>query len=338
MNTTLKRTVGPGLAALVLSSILGAQASQAPIRIVTTTRTLADIAAQVGGERVEVESIMRGPENVHNVVAKPSFMTRLRMADLFIHGGLDAEPWVPNLIKGARKAELLPGDEGNVDASRSIALKEVPARGELSRALGDIHVYGNTHYPLDPLNGIIIARTIADALGRTDPAHRAGFDANVEAFATRVRELTERLEAKMEPYRGTPVVTYHRSWPYFLDRFGLRRIAEIEPKPGISPGPGHLERCVETMTAQGAKIVIAETFNPRKAAESVARRAGGRAVVLAHEVGALPEADSYEKLFETDVALLLAAFADAGVRPLRDAGSGDDAATPGSARGGEGER
>ena len=200
--------------------------------------------------------------------------------------------------------------------------------GELSRALGDIHVYGNTHYMLDPLNGVIVGRTIANALTRADPAHRNDFDANYEVFAERTRELTERLAARMEPYRGTPVTTYHRSWPYFLARFGLVKVAEVEPKPGIAPGPQHLSRCVETMEARGAKVVIVETYNPKKNADKVAGRVDGEAVVLAQEVRALPDVDTYEKLFEYNVDALVAVFQQLGIQPAPAAGPSPQAGRP----------
>lgn len=306
-------------AAAALAVALSHGHALAKVRVVTSTPTLADITRQVGGDHVNVQSIMRGPENIHNVIAKPSSMMKLRKADLFVHGGLDGEPWVPLLLKGARKANLLYGKPGNVDVSVGIALKEVPDRGNLSRALGDIHVYGNTHYALDPLNGIIIAGTISRALQRADPANAEAYRAGEQALARRLTALTERLEAQMAPYRGTPVVTYHRMWPYFLDRFGLRRVAGVEPRPGITPGPFQLSECVETMNANDARIVIVETFNSRKNAESVAERAGGVAVVLAQEVDALPEAKTYEAMFEYDIDTLLAAFAKAGIEPATSA-------------------
>ncbi len=308
------RTIGAALAAAIIALSL-ARSALAQLRVVTTTPTLADITRQVGGEHVIVESIMRGPENVHNVVPKPSFMTKLRKADLFIHSGLDAEGWVPQVVKGARVPDLLPGGPGNVDVSPGITLKEVPARDGFSRALGDIHVYGNTHYMLDPLNGVIVAQTIADRLGRADPANRDEYQSRAAAYEARLRAMADRLVKELEPYRDTPVATYHRMWPYFLDRFGLRRVAEIEPKPGIAPGPGHLTECVVAMEAAGAKIILVETFNPFKNAESVAERAGGKAVLLAQEVGALPDVDTYEKLFEHDVAALLTAFKELGIQP-----------------------
>lgn len=287
----------------------------AAVSVVTTTPALADIARQVGGEHVTVESIMRGPEDIHNVQAKPSHMMRVKGADLFVHTGLDAELWAPLLVKGAKNPKLLPGQPGNIDASRGIALKEIPGRGGLTRALGDIHVFGNTHYTLDPLNGVIIARTVADALKRADPAHAQAYDQNYEDYARRLRETAQRLQDMMAPYRGTPVVTYHRSWPYFLDRFGLVSIGEVEPKPGISPGPQHLADCVDNMKANQARTVIVETFNNRKNAETVASKVGGKAVVLAQEVLAVPEADTYEKLFEFNVRALIEAFQAAGVEP-----------------------
>jgi zinc/manganese transport system substrate-binding protein len=300
--------------ALIVCMSLGSSV-QAQIRVVTTTPTLADIARQVGGSHVQVESIMRGPENPHNVIPKPSFIMKLRSADLFVHMGLDAEPWVPELVKGTRQQRLHPGNDANVDASTGIALLEVPQHGELTRAEGDIHAFGNPHYALDPLNGIIIARTVADALKRFDGAHARDFDANYKDFARRVRDLTQRLTAEIKPYGGTKIVVYHRVWPYFFERFNLVKADEIEPKPGLSPGPRHLSQVVQAMKDQNIKVVVVETFNSLTNAESVAHRAGGKAIVLPTEVNAIPEVTSYEALFEHNVRALIQAFKDAAIKP-----------------------
>jgi ABC-type Zn uptake system ZnuABC Zn-binding protein ZnuA len=289
--------------------------AQAQVKVVTTTPTLADIVRQVGGSHVEVESIMRGPENAHNVIPKPSFVMKLRRADLFVHMGLDAEPWVPELVKATRQQRLHPGNQDNVDVSRGITLLEVPQRGELSRAQGDIHAFGNTHYALDPLNGVTMARTVTDALKRRDAAHAQDFEVNYAEFAQRIRQMTEHLITQIKPYAGTKIVIYHRVWPYFFERFGLVKGAEIEPKPGIAPGPGHLSQVVETMKDQQVKIVIVETFNSLEDAESVANRTGGKAIVLPTEVNAIPEVTSYESLFEHNVRALIATFKSVGIEP-----------------------
>jgi ABC-type Zn uptake system ZnuABC Zn-binding protein ZnuA len=279
----------------------------AEVRVVTTNPTLADLTRQVGGERVRVESLMRGPENPHNVIPKPSFVMKLRMADLFVHLGLDAEPWVQNLVRSARRERFFAGGEGNVDASRGIELLEVPSRGEMTRAMGDIHVYGNTHYVLDPLNGIVIGRTIAGALARTDPEHASRFEEQALALERSLRALTKTLLERMKALAGARVVVYHRTWPYFLKRFALEKLAEVEPKPGIAPGPRHITRVAEQMGQTGVGLLIVETFSDQKTARRVAELAGGRAVVLAQNVNALPGVESYQALFEHNVEALLEA-------------------------------
>ena len=289
----------------------------ADIRVVTTNPTLGDLTRQVGGEQVQVESLMRGPENAHNVIPKPSLVMKLRKADLFVHLGLDAEPWVPNLLRSARRERLLPGGEGNVDTSRGIELLEVPSRAQLTRALGDIHVYGNTHYVLDPLNGITIGRTIAGALSRADPEHASLFDERAQELERKLRALTEKLVRRMEPLSRTRVVTYHRTWPYFLKRFALEKLAEVEPKPGIAPGPRHIARVAKEMEENNVGLVIVETFSDLKTAQRLAELVGGRAVVLAQEVNALPDVKTYEALFEHNVEVLLAAQRELSGSPTK---------------------
>jgi zinc/manganese transport system substrate-binding protein len=285
--------------------LVAATAARGELKVVATTPNFADIARSIGGEHVSIETIMKPRENVHNVSPKPSHMMRLKRADLFLYAGLDGEPWVPNLIKGARESKFLPGGNGLVDLSRGVTLKEVPQRNELSRALGDIHAFGNTHYAMDPLNGVIIARTIADAFALKDPTHAGDYEANYEAFASAMQELTDRLLAESEPIRGAPVVVYHRSWPYFLDRFGLVKVGEIEPKPGIAPGPQHMAATIETMEANHVRAVIVEPYNHSKTADRIAERAGAEVVELCNEVGAVPGVDSYAELFVYNVGALV---------------------------------
>jgi ABC-type Zn uptake system ZnuABC Zn-binding protein ZnuA len=275
--------------------------------VVTTNPTLADLTRQVGGEQVRVESLMRGPENPHNVIPKPSFVMKLRKADLFVHLGLDAEPWVPNLLRSARQERLLSGGEGNVNTSMGIGLLEVPSQGELTRALGDIHVYGNTHYVLDPLNGIVIGRTIARALTRVEPEHASLFDERARELERDLRALTEKLTQAMEPLAGARVVTYHRTWPYFLKRFKLQKLDEVEPKPGIAPGPRHIAQLAEEMERSGVGLVIVETFSNQRTAQRVADLSKGRTVLLAQEVNAVPGVETYQALFEYNTEALLAA-------------------------------
>src|SRR6476620_831678 len=135
------------IAAVVL--LLAPAPARAELKIVTTTTDFADLARQIGGGKVTVHSVMKGPENVHNVMAKPTEMVILNPADLFVHSGLAAEAGRDMLVKGARNPKVLPGKPGSVDMSQGIELKEVPA-GKLDRSQGDVHSYGNPHYTASP--------------------------------------------------------------------------------------------------------------------------------------------------------------------------------------------
>jgi ABC-type Zn uptake system ZnuABC Zn-binding protein ZnuA len=309
--------------AIALFTTLMPGLALAEVRVVTTNPTLADLTRQVGGEQVRVESLMRGPENSHNVIPKPSFVMKLRKADLFVHLGLDAEPWVPNLLRSTRQARLLSGGSGNVDTSTGIVLLEVPSEGQLTRALGDIHVYGNTHYVLDPLNGIAIARTIARALTRVDPAHASLFAQRAAELERDLRALTEELTQALAPLAGSRVVTYHRTWPYFLKRFNLEKLDEVEPKPGIAPGPRHIAGLAEEMKKNGVGLVVVETFSNQRTAQRLAELSKGRTVLLAQEVNAIAGVETYQELFRYNTEALLAAH-----RELNGASAGPSAADP----------
>jgi zinc/manganese transport system substrate-binding protein len=290
------------------------------LKIVTTTTDFADIARQIGGDRVSVHSVMKGPENVHNIMAKPTEMIVLNKADLFVHSGLDAEPWRDNLLKGARNPRVLPGKPGNVDMSAGIELLEVPS-GKADRSMGDIHAYGNPHYQLSPVNAQRMAVTLCKAMCEADRGNAELYKANAKKFVGDMAEVERQLKAQLSPYAGLKIVTYHPAWAYLADSFGLDIVTTIEPKPAITPSPGQMRDVVETMKREGVKIVVVETYNSYGQAKSVAESAGAQVLVLPDHVLGRPEADTYQDLFRSNVAKLLEAARAAGVdaaEPVHD--------------------
>lgn len=276
----------------------------AEIVVVTTTRSLADIAERIGGDQVKVQSLMRGNANAHNVAPKPSYVMKLRKADLFVHSGLDGEPWVASLLKSARKSALLPGGAANADASTGVTLLEVPMSNELTRAMGDIHVYGNPHYLLDPLNGVRVGYTLASHFARLDPAKAAEFESRAKELDTELNRLTTSLVETVNALELCPVVTYHRTWSYFLKRFEIEKLGELEPKPGIASGPRHISTLAEEMKRTGSRLVISASYEDRRIAGRLEELVGGQHIILAQDVGALPEASSYSAMFEFNVKTL----------------------------------
>src|SRR4026208_96757 len=147
------------------------------IKIVTTTTDMKSIAEFIGGNKVSVTSIATGYQNPHFVDPKPSYIISLTKANLFVTVGLDLETgWSPQLLSSSRNTKIQKGAAGYVDASEGVNLLQVPTSA--NRAEGDIHIYGNPHYWLDPMNGKVITRNIADGLERVDPANKATYEAN----------------------------------------------------------------------------------------------------------------------------------------------------------------
>jgi ABC-type Zn uptake system ZnuABC Zn-binding protein ZnuA len=301
------------LVSLILLAALPLTA-QANLKIVTTSTDFADIARQIGGDKVAVHSVMKGPENVHNVMAKPTEMVFLNDADLFVHGGLDSEPWRDNLLKGARNPRVMSGKPGNVDMSNGIELKEVPT-GKIGRDQGDVHAYGNPHFQLNPQNAQRMAATLVKSMMQADPANADLYKENAKKFVIEMADLSRELREKCAPYAGLRVVSFHAAWEYFADAVPIQIAGTIEPKPLITPSPAQVRQCIDMMKQQGVKVVIVETYSDDKLAQRIADEAGAKCIRLPDHVLGLPEADTYQKLFRYNVDRILAAAKSAGISP-----------------------
>ncbi|MDZ7359792.1 MAG: metal ABC transporter substrate-binding protein [candidate division KSB1 bacterium] len=280
------------------------------LNVVTTLTDFADIAKQIGGDKVEAFAIAKGYQDPHFVDPKPSYIIKLQKADLFVHGGMDLESgWVPPLLEGARNANILPGAKGHVDASKGVHLLEVPSGDPAQlRAQGDIHIYGNPHYWLDPVRGKQIAENICAALSRLQPQNEAYFKSNLEAFTKKIDAKVAEWQALMQPYNGVKIVAFHNSWPYFDERFGFDIVAFIEPKPGIPPTPKHLAAVIDQMNQIGVKVIIVEPYYSKDPCNLVASKTGAKVLELATAVDGAPEVKSYLDVFDYNLKKLIAAF------------------------------
>ncbi len=289
------------LLCLGICLMLGSVA-RADLRVVTTTTDLADLARAVGGEHVEVESICKGEQDPHYVQARPSYMVKLSRADLLISVGLDLEvAWLPSLVRGARNPAINPGKPGHLEASRAIKPIEVVG-GAVDRSKGDIHPRGNPHYWLDPHNGKAIARLIAGRMKQLDPEHGAAYEANLQRFLAQLDAAIARWQKRMAPLRGKRVVSYHATFNYFIQRFGLQQSGYVESKPGIPPAPAHLAQLIVQMRKERVGTILHEAYHDRGASNLVAKRSGAAVLELPTSVGGARGASSYIGLIDHLVA------------------------------------
>jgi zinc/manganese transport system substrate-binding protein len=292
-----------------LALALVAPAARAELKVVASTEDLASLARQIGGDRVKVDAIARGYQDPHFVEAKPSFILKLHSADLLIAVGRELEiGWLPPLVQQSRNAKIQLGAPGYLDASLSARILEIP-QGQITRAMGDVHPLGNPHYWLEPGNGRRIAEAIQKKLAELDPEHATLFAARYADFDARLREAEQRWDATMAPLRGLKVVTYHRSWPNFAERFGLEIVGYVEPRPGIPPSPRHTLELIGEMKRQGVKLILVEPYFDLKTPKAIARETGATVLVMLPSVGGEKGVDDYLKLFDYDVALLAKAAA-----------------------------
>ena len=286
----------------------GAVPCVAAVRVVATTEDLASIAREVGGDKVTVVGLAKGYQDPHFVDPKPSFILEVSRADLLIVVGRELEiGWLPPLMTSSRNAKIQTGANGYLDASSNVKILEIPT-GQITRAMGDVHPQGNPHYWLDPGNGRRIAQTIKDKLSQISPADRAYFDQRYADFDKRLAAAESRWDATMAPFKGAKVVTYHRSWPNFMERFGLNVIGYVEPKPGIPPTTSHTVDLIDEMKRQSVKLIVVEPYFDLKTPQAIAKQVGGEVLVLAPSVGGSKEATDYIQLFDYDVSTLAAAL------------------------------
>ena len=326
------------LAISALLTVDSAVAADKRLNVVSTLPNFGSIASAIAGDRIDLTVIASGTQDAHFVDPKPSYIVKLRKADLLLVNGLDLEiGWVPPLIQGARTARLMPGGAGYVDCSTGVRVVEIPLN--LSRTEGDVHPYGNPHYLTDPLNAEIVSGTIAEALKKADPAGAQAYEDGRKAFVRRLHEalfgkdlvdlaggaklsreaMAGTLDAfldgtsvggstlrshlggwlgKMQAVKGKPVVTYHKDYSYFAERFGIRVVEFVEPKPGISPSAKHLEELLTRLKQGDVSQILTRPYVEHRSTDYLAERTSVKVLTLPIEVGGAAEATDYFKLFD----------------------------------------
>lgn len=273
-------------AALLLGALVRPEAALAKLRVAASTNDLASIAASVGGEQVEVFALARATSDPHRVEALPSAMVRVAKAQVFLRVGLGLDQWAGAIIDGSRNRTL-----AIVDCSHGVRVMEKPA-GKVDASMGDVHPEGNPHYWLDPRNGAVVARNIAEAFARADPANAARYRGRAEAFGRDADAALARGRALTAAMPGRTLLTYHRSWPYLADAFGLEIADTIEPVPGIPPTARHLGDLQKVIKARGIAVLLQEPYFSSDAGKFLSRTAGVRTVTMSPSCDA-PVAGSY---------------------------------------------
>lgn len=285
----------------LLASSIAAQAE--PIRVVTSIADHAALVRAIGGDAVEVESIVKGNRDVHSVELLPSFMVKVQRADLYVRVGMDLDLWSRQIVDGSRNARLVV-----VDASEGVEKLEVPSF-KVDASHGDLHVAGNPHYWLDPGNVRPQGEAILAGLAQVRPDLADRFRANLEAYLRRVDAALPTWAARLAPFAGVQVVSFHDSWPYFARRFDLRVVDFLEPKPGVPPTPSHVAALQQRLGGGQVKAILMESYFDDRVPNMLSRASGVPVVKVPVMVGAAPGVDDPIALYDAITAALADALA-----------------------------
>ncbi len=299
------------LLALVAALATTGIAEARTVKVVTSSTDFASIAREIGRDRVQAHSFFHGYQEPEIWVEDvfPSWIVRTSQADALLRIGLSADIWMDTVIEGAQNPRVAPDGPGYVDGSRGISVIEVPA-GATDRSLGEIHIQGNPHYLLDPVNAKIVADNILQGLERAAPDDAEFFRKNARDFLARLDAALPRWEQAARGLRGKKLAAYHKTWSYLARRYGLVVVGYCEPKPGIEPSPADVRRLTDTMAREGARLIIhAPVESPRipeAVAREVQRRVGQpvKVMKLPAHVGGVPEAKDYFALIDYLIATL----------------------------------
>jgi ABC-type Zn uptake system ZnuABC Zn-binding protein ZnuA len=295
-------------------------AAPGKIKVVASILPLADFCRHLGGDLVEVHSLIPPGASPHVFEPSPSVMAKAFQARVFVYIGAGLEPWAAKVLqaRGTGKVAV-------VEAAKGIPLiqevmephhAEVPEAGREGHGAGPgeekghgaheghSHEAGNPHIWLDPVLAQEICRKIALALIQVDPRHRDQYEANLKNYLAALDELDRDIRQRTAAWHIRDFVSFHPAYTYFAHRYNLKEVGVIEMAPGREPTPRHLQEIVQVVKGSGLRVVFAEPQINARVAEAVAREAGVRVLMLDPMGGRPPYGDDYLKLMRHNLAVM----------------------------------
>lgn len=263
------------------------------------------LAREIGGDKVDVFNATTALQDTHQIQARPSLIAAVRDAEIVFCTGAELEAgWLPLLIRQAGNSAVQEGQAGSVFAANYVRKLEVPEK--LDRSQGDIHAEGNPHIVTDPRNVRSVAKAFVGDLKTLDPSNSAYYDARYKAFDKKFAAAIVDWQKKAASLRGAPIVVQHDVWVYLEDWLGLKRIASLEPKPGVPPTSSHLTSVLSKLDATPAKAILIAAFEDPKAAQWLSEKTGVPVITLPYTVGGNDAASDIFSLYDGTINQLLA--------------------------------
>ena len=287
--------------AILAAFILQIPSANAIVRVVTSTSDLAYFARAIGADKVEVSSIASPDADLHYVEVRPSYMVKMRDADLVLRVGLELDSWIERIIDGSRNSKLK-----KVDCSKYVTPLEIPTF-KADASYGDLHRYGNPHYWLSPANVEPITRAIAEGLTSVDLGNESVYEDNRAKLLAEINMELPAIKALAASLAGLEMITYHNSWPYFAEYFGIELPGFIEKFPGVAPSPSHMSDIIELIKKDHIKVIAMEPYFEKRVPQRIAESSGAKVITLYPSIGGRNESENYLEWLRGNVNALVEA-------------------------------
>ena len=301
-----RAAVGLAVGSLLVACTTGSGASpvnsqgDAPGRIdvVTTTTVFADLVKHVGGDRVNVTSLVPKGGEVHTFEPRPSDLTALERAKVVFMNGVGLDDWMTRMLQQtATNAPVIRLGE-NLPGVTYITGDEGP----------NPHLWMNVAYAR-----MYVGR-IADALSAAEPAAASVFATNAKAYDAQLATLDGWVRDRIGtiPADHRRLVSFHDAFPYYDQAYGLTIVGVVVPAPGQDPSAGQIAALVKAIRDAHVKAVFSEVQFSPQLAQAVAREAGAAVVSdLYDDTVGDPPVDTYEGIIRWDTDKVVAALAPA---------------------------
>jgi zinc transport system substrate-binding protein len=284
------------LAAIVILLFGCAQTNESAgngkLKVVASFYLMYDFAKNVGGDRVELTTLIPPGVSPHEFEPTPSAIRQLSDADVFIMNGAGMESWVPNLLEGVSNEKLLV-----VDTSSGIPL--------VSSQDSDV-TGSDPHIWLDPVLAKRQVIAIKEALVKADPAGKEYYEQNAAAYEAKLDSLDSKIRAEMATCRKKDILITHATLAYFCKEYGCTQI----PIEGVSeegePSPAELAKIIDQARAQNVTAVYFENLISPRSSQTIASEINGQVLMFNTVHGVTPEeqalGENYISLMEENLA------------------------------------
>jgi zinc/manganese transport system substrate-binding protein len=287
------------ITALMLSSCAGMQppAPQAGTRVLAAETFLADIAQNVAGQRLHVDSLLAPGMDPHEFQPSPQDAIRIARSQVLILNGLDYETWLSNTLDAAGGQRIL-----------IVASEGLPASPTAQGAV-DPHMWMN------PLNAVQYVQNIRDGLTRADPAGKDAYAANADAYISRLKDLDSSIRSRVSalPNGKRLLVTNHDALGYFAKAYDFQVVGLVirSVTNEVSPSAQQMAALIDTLKRTGAPAIFLDVSENQNLARQIASATGAKVVTdLYVETLSAPDgpAPTYIAMLQHDVTSIVDAL------------------------------